>query len=110
MFILLISDMPTKLKFSKAQKSFFAILPGKLKRIISKSFLIDSTVKNTSEKEYLESLAYRADNARQINITRSDLSRRICLSAVYISAKSKFLSTPKFARIAVTSFKLHESR
>ena len=31
------------------------------------------------------------------------------LGAVYISAKSKFVSTPQIARIAVTSFKLHES-
>ena len=30
--------------------------------------------------------------------------------AVYISAKSKFVSTPQIARITVTSFKLHESR
>ena len=30
--------------------------------------------------------------------------------AVYISAKSKFVSTPQIARIVVTSFKLHESR
>ena len=34
----------------------------------------------------------------------------IKIGAVYISAKSKFVSTPQIARIAVTSFKLHESR
>ena len=32
------------------------------------------------------------------------------LGAVYISAKSKFVSTPQIARFAVTSFKLHDSR
>ena len=34
----------------------------------------------------------------------------LLLGAVYISAKSKFVSTPQIARITVTSFKLHESR
>ena len=30
--------------------------------------------------------------------------------AVYISAKSKIVSSPQIARIAVTSFKLHKSK
>ena len=44
---------------------FLRFYPGKLKVITSKPLLIDSTVKNTSRKVYLESLAYRAENARK---------------------------------------------
>ena len=44
---------------------FLRLYPGKLRVITSKPLLIDSTVKNTSRKVYLESLAYRAENARK---------------------------------------------
>ena len=44
---------------------FLRFYPGKLRVITSKPLLIDSTVKNTSSKVYLESLAYRAENARK---------------------------------------------
>ena len=44
---------------------FLRFYPGKLRVITSKLLLIDSTVKNTSRKVYLESLAYRAENARK---------------------------------------------
>ena len=44
---------------------FLRFFPGKLRVITSKPLLIDSTVKNTSKKVYLESLAYRAENARK---------------------------------------------
>ena len=44
---------------------FLRFYPGKLRVITSKPLLIDSTVKNTSRKVYLEPLAYRAENARK---------------------------------------------
>ena len=44
---------------------FLRFYPVKLRVITSKPLLIDSTVKNTSRKVYLESLAYRAENARK---------------------------------------------
>ena len=44
---------------------FLRFYPGKLRVITSKPLLMDSTVKNTSRKVYLESLAYRAENARK---------------------------------------------
>ena len=44
---------------------FLRFYPGKLRVITLKPLLIDSTVKNTSRKVYLESLAYRAENARK---------------------------------------------
>ena len=44
---------------------FLRFYPGKLRVITSKLLLIDSTAKNTSRKVYLESLAYRAENARK---------------------------------------------
>ena len=71
------ADMPTKLTYSKIQKTWFFGLfltqksvflrfyPGKLRDIASKPLLIDSMVKNTSRKVYLESLTYRAENARK---------------------------------------------
>ena len=45
--------------------SFLRFYPGKLRDIASKPLLIDSMVKNTSRKVYLESLTYRAENARK---------------------------------------------
>ena len=70
--------MPTKLTCSKVQKTWFfwplfdpkigflRFYPGKLRVITLKpAFLIDPTVKNTSRKVYLESLPYRAENARK---------------------------------------------
>ena len=69
--------MPTKLTCSKVRKNmvfwpifdpkigFLLFYPGKLRVITSKPLLIDSTVKNTSRKVYLEPLAYRAENARK---------------------------------------------
>ena len=44
---------------------FLRFYPGKLRVITLKPLLIDSTVKNTSRKVYLESLACRAENARK---------------------------------------------
>ena len=44
---------------------FLRFYPGKLRVITLKPLLIDSTVKNTYRKVYLESLAYRAENARK---------------------------------------------
>ena len=70
-------NRPTKLTCSKVEKTWFFGLflvqksvfmrfyPGKLRLIISKPLLIDSTVKITFRKMNLESLAFPAENSRK---------------------------------------------